>query len=353
MRGGEGLKVLVVHPGPHFSVADVHDGLVKGLQACGADVKAFNLHDRLNFYSEVQLERGGEFRKALSPDAANALALKGLEAVLYEWWPDVVVIVSGFFITPELWAVLARRPHHVVLWCTESPYEDDRQMRPARYADTVVINDPVNLAQYMDKVNERTFYFPHSYDPDRHQPGEPEPDNACDFAFVGTGFPSRIEFFEQVDWSGIDVKLGGNWQLVADGSPLEPLLLHGRSECLDNADAARLYRSAKVTANLYRKETSEGGQAHGWAMGPREVELAACGSFFLREPRGEGDALFPMLPTFTTPAEFESQLRWWLAHPEERKAAAIAATAAIADRTFTNTAARLLSIVDGHVKTPR
>jgi hypothetical protein len=42
-----------------------------------------------------------------------------------------------------------------------------------------------------------------------------------------------------------------------------------------------------------------------------------------------------------------------LAHPVERKAAAIAAQAAIADRTFTNTAARLLSIVDGHVKSPR
>jgi hypothetical protein len=122
---------------------------------------------------------------------------------------------------------------------------------------------------------------------------------------------------------------------------------------MDNADAARLYRSAKVTANLYRKETSEGGQAAGWAMGPREVELAACGSFFMREPRGEGDDLFPMLPTFTTPAEFESQLRWWLAHPEERKAASVAARAAIADWTFTNTAARLLSIVDGYVKTPR
>jgi spore maturation protein CgeB len=345
--------VLVVHPGPHFSVADVHDGLVKGLRANGADVQSFNLHDRLNFYSEVQIDRDGEYRKALSPDAAQQLALKGLEATLYEWWPDVVVIVSGFFITPELWGVLARRPHHVVLWCTESPYEDDRQMRPARYADTVVINDPLNLGSYVAEVNERTFYFPHSYDPDRHHPGEVEPDNECDFAFVGTGFQSRIDFFEAVDWTGINAVFGGNWQLVEPGSPLEPMLLHGRSECLDNADAARLYRSAKVTANLYRKETSEGGQAHGWAMGPREVELAACGSFFMREPRGEGDDLFPMLPTFTTPAEFESQLRWWLAHPEERKAAAFAARAAIADRTFTDTAARLLSIVDGHVKTPR
>ena len=346
-------KALVVHPGPHFSVADVHDGLVAGLKANGVDVRSLNLHDRLNFYSEVQIERDGEFRKALSPDAAVMMAAKGLEVALYEWWPDIVIIVSGFFIPPELWAVLARRPHHVVLWCTESPYEDDRQMRPARYADTVVINDPLNIEQYRTHVNERTFYFPHSYDPTRHKPGRRRSEDASDFCFVGTGFPSRIEFFEQVDWNGIDVKLGGNWQLVTDGSPLVPHLMHAKADCLANADAARLYRSAKVTANLYRKETSEGGQADGWAMGPREVELAACGSFFLREPRDEGDELFPMLPTFTTPAEFQDLLRWWLAHPRQRNAAAVAARAAIADRTFTNTAARLLALVEGHQKVAR
>jgi spore maturation protein CgeB len=353
VRGGEEVKVLVVHPGPSFSVADVYSGLAKGLRACGAEVAELNLDDRLSFYSEASLERGGQYVKAFSEDAAIQMASKGIEVACYEFWPDVVVVVSGFFVPPEMWALFRHRPHHVVLWCTESPYEDDRQAQPGRYADTVVLNDPVNLDWFRSDVNERTFYFPHSYDPDKHHPGEPDPDNVCDFAFVGTGFPSRIEFFEQVDWSGINARFGGNWQGVADDSPLLPLLMHPRGECMDNADAARLYRSAKVTANLYRKETSEGGHADGWAMGPREVELAACGSFFLREPRGEGDELFPMLPTFSTPAEFESQLRWWLAHPEERNTAATQAREAIADRTFTDTAARLLGLVEGHTRVAR
>lgn len=33
-------------------------------------------------------------------------------------------------------------------------------------------------------------------------------------------------------------------------------------------------------------------------------KLAACGTFFARDPRPEGDELFPMLPTFTDPGEF-------------------------------------------------
>lgn len=341
------MKVLVVHPGPWFSVADVHRGLLKGLKSCGADAREFNLHDRLNFYSEATLQRDGKYVKAFSEEAAISMAAKGLEAVLYEWWPDVVVIVSGFFVPPEVWGVLARRPHHVVLWCTESPYEDAKQAQQARYADTVVLNDPANLDSFRAHTNERTFYFPHSYDPDTHYPRDPDPDLACDFAFVGTGFPSRIEFLEQIDWTGLTVSLAGNWQGITGRSPLAPFLLHERDQCLDNADAARLYTSAKVNANLYRKEITEGGTADGWAMGPREVELAACGAFFLREPRGEGDELFPMLPTFTDPQEFSDLLRWWLAHDAERMNAAASARAAVADRTFTNTAARLLRIVEG------
>ncbi len=88
-------------------------------------------------------------------------------------------------------------------------------------------------------------------------------------------------------------------------------------------------------------------------MGPREVELAACGAFFLRNPRGEGDELFPMLPTFTQPDEFSELLRWWLTHDAARTDAAIRAQAAIVDRTFANTAARLLRIIEGVPKIPR
>jgi spore maturation protein CgeB len=300
----------------------------------------------LAFYCGAHLERDGEWIQAFERDAGVVMAAQGLLAACYQFWPDVIIVVSGFFIPPQIWGVLARRPHHKVLWCTESPYEDDRQMNPAALADTVVLNDPTNLAQFRE-INPRTFYMPHSFDPARHHPGAADADLACDFAFVGTGFPSRIEFFEKVDWTGIDARLAGNWARVEDDSPLVPLLQHQRGHCLDNAETARMYRSAKVTANLYRKEVSEKGTADGYAMGPREVELAACGAFFLRESRAEGDELFPMLPTFSTPVEFEDLLRWWLDHPVEREVAASAACAAVADRTFSNTVAKLLRLVDG------
>jgi hypothetical protein len=80
-------------------------------------------------------------------------------------------------------------------------------------------------------------------------------------------------------------------------------------------------------------------------MGPREVELAACGTFFFRDPRGEGDDLFPMLPFVESPEQFSKDLRWWLANDADRLAAADQARLAIADRTFARSANRLLELV--------
>lgn len=324
------MRALVVQPGPAFSVMDVARGWVKGLRANGITTVDFNFNDRLGFYSQHPAVETG-------PDAAR-LAAKGIEAACYEVWPDVVVIISGFFIPRELFEIVRARGHKLILVHTESPYEDDRQIPRAAFADLNVLNDPTNLHRFAEAAP--SLYVPHSYDPDIHHPQPATPEAASEFCFVGTGYKSRIEFFEQVNWSGIDAAFGGNWQQLEPGSPLRPFLAHDIGDCCPNDQAAVLYASTKASANLYRKEASE--SADGWAMGPREVELAAIGAFFLREPRGEGDEVLGMLPTFTCPGDFEEQLRWWLAHDRVREDAARLARLAVADRTFTNNVAAAL-----------
>jgi spore maturation protein CgeB len=80
-------------------------------------------------------------------------------------------------------------------------------------------------------------------------------------------------------------------------------------------------------------------------MSPREVELAACGTPYLAEPRGENRAVLPMMPTFTDPDDFGRKLRWWLAHPDERLEVAEAAREAVADRTFDHSVTFLLDVI--------
>lgn len=334
----------MVRPGPAFSVQDVHRGWAKSLKRLGCDLVDFNFDDRLDFYAQAQLERDGKLFKAFDDKSAVRMAAKGIEVAAYEFWPDVLLVVSGFFVPPEVYAVARARGHKIVTLFTESPYEDDRQVSQAAASDICLINDPTNLDAFRS-VNPNTHYIPHAYDPEVHYPGPGDPDIQCDVSFVGTGYPSRVKFFEQVDWSGLKFTLAGHWTPLDPEHPLVAHVPHDLAHCLDNVDAARLYRSSRISLNVYRKEAHLPELSEGWAMGPREVELAACGTFFLREPRSEGDQLFPGLPTFTEPGEVRPLVDWWLAHDKEREAAAVTARLAVADRTFDNHAARLLNLL--------
>lgn len=341
------LRILTIHPGPSFSVADVHTGWVEALGELGCEMVALNLDDRLNLYmlAHLQNEKTGEWIRALDEESAVRLAAKGIEAACYEYQPDIVFVFSGFFVPLDILDLCRARGAKVVLYQMEEPYERDRELVRAGHADLNLINDPTHLDAF--QAVAPTVYMPHAYRPAIHRPGPAAAEHRSDFCFVGSGFPSRIEFFEQVDWAGADVALAGHWQALAPESPLRKHLAHDIADCCDNDQAVLLYQGAKLSANLYRREADRPELAAGWATGPREIELAATGCCFLRDPRPEGDALFPMLPTFTGPDDFGEQLAWWLAHPDQRVAAGAQARAAVADRTFTSNARRLLELL-GH-----
>jgi spore maturation protein CgeB len=341
------MRILAAHPGPSFSVHDVYIGWVEALRELGQQVVEFNLSDRLTFYDAALIEAEGEVRKALSGEQAHELAVNGIYAALYRTRPDVLLAVSAFFYPPALLDLARSYGTRVVLLHTESPYEDGRQVAIAAHADLNLINDPTNLTAFRKVAPAE--YVPHSYRPSIHHPGLPDPKLAADLAFVGTGYASRIDFFEAMDLAGLDVLLAGNWQQLDDESPLRSYVAHEPDECLDNEQTADVYRSAQVGLNLYRREAEAEHLAAGWAMGPREIEMAACGLFFLRDPRPEGDEVLSMLPTVAGPEDASEQLRYWLDHPGQRRDLAAAAREAVADRTFTTRAAQLLRWLDKEI----
>jgi len=338
------MRWVVAQPGPAFSVQDVFAGWCEALRELGQHVVEYNLDSRLTFYSAALLptDEDGKFRQALSPEAAKHLAVSGIFATLYQTRPDVLLVVSGFYLPTEVYRLARAYGTRVVLLHTESPYEDQRQAALAELADVNLLNDPTNI----DSFPPNTVYMPHAYRPSVHAPGRAVSELACDLAFVGTGYPSRVAFFEAMNLDGLDVLLAGPWLSTTETSPLRRFLGHDLDQCLDNADAVPIYRSAKAGINLYRREAERPELSEGWAMGPREVEMAASGLFFLRDPRGEGDEVLHMLPTFTSPEDATDQLRWWLDRPDERAVVARKAREAVADRTFHKHAAGLLRLLD-------
>lgn len=341
------MRILTVEPGPAFSVADVHQGWLKALQRTGNKVHNFNLGDRINFCENALR---GKIPEAEKSHTAARMVAEQLRATCFDFWPDLVIIFSAFLVPPETFDIIRDRGMRIAVILTESPYEDPSQIPIAARADLAFINDLTNLEKFRQQ-QPNTWYSPQAYDPEIHYRRPIQDDLRSDFAWVGTAFPSRINFFEQVDWTGIEVAFAGNWQDLDPHSPLQQFLIHDQADCLPNTAAADLYSSTNASANLYRKEAAEGFDI-GWAMGPREIELAATGTFFLREPRPESDHVLAMLPSFTSPEEFSEKLRWWLAHPTQREQAALKARTAVAERTFDNNVKHLLDRVTALPTTP-
>jgi len=333
------MRALLVRPGPNFSVEDVADGYLAGLTDLGVNVQEFRLGDAMSF-AEMALQVNGD---GATGHGAAMIAASLLRGAVFDWWPDLVIVVSSFFLPPICYQAIRARGIPIATIFTECPYEDDAQVNIAAHADVCVVNDPQNLERFQAN-NPKTIYLPHAYRPDIHHP-RPHVDRfASDFCFVGTAYPSRIEFFEACDFSGVDVALAGNWQELDPDSPLTKFVAHEREHCIVNSDAHDYYASTKASANIYRTESQRPELADGWAMGPREVELAASGTFFLTEARGENREVLPMVPTFDGPADFSDKLRWWLDHPTERADVALRARAAVADRTFTENTKKLLAL---------
>lgn len=336
------MRWLACQPGPQYSVHDVHVGWVEALKAAGETVLDYPLSDWLTFFGEALLQRSeNEFFRAMTNEQAIEASADRLAAALWKTRPDVLLLTSGFFLPDALLATARRDGVRVVMLATEQPYER-REIDMSANCDLVLTTDPTTLEQFQCRAVHR----PHSYRPTVHHPGPALPELAADLAFVGTGFASRIGFFEGMDLDGLDVLLGGNWCQLVEGSPLRRYVLGGLEDCLTNDKTADVYRSMQVGINFYRRE-ADPDAPQGVAVGPREVEMAACGAFFLRDPRPEGDELFPSLPTFHGPMEASEHLRWYLAHPSEREKAASKAREAVQDRTFDRAAAALLRLMEG------
>lgn len=325
------MRALVVHPGVGFSVEDVWRGWCRGLEACGVEVQTFRLDHRLRFFGS----QGWDDNELVCRRASN-----GILETAFRWWPHLVVVICGTFTPPDVLDVMRARGMTVVVVHTESPYEDDRQIQLAPHATINLLNDPACIDSWRD-VNPSTFYMPHAYDPAVHFPPV-DPLGREGVVFVGCDWPSRVAFLEQIDWTGIPFELAGAWEKLAADSPLRPYVLADQG--YDNDRTAALYRHAEIGFNLYRGESHEFLDV-GWAIGPREVEMAACGLFFLRQARMESDELWPFLPTFETPAELEALIRHWLPRPRERAELAHRARTAILDRTFEANARRLLGFL--------
>lgn len=332
------MRVMVIHPGHSHSTADVYTGLCAGLEAHGVEVIGYPLDGALDvtigLYGLAE-EHRPDLVPAFDPYATAAHAIVG-RAI----WKDVdtVIAVTGQNLHFGAVGTLRKAGILTALVCTESPYLTlERERHDARFYDVVFTNDKAAT----DLFGRAVHYLPAAYNPQAHTPAGGHAVSPPDVFFVGTGFPERQILINSVDWSGINLKLAGTF--------FGPLM--------DNIEAAAYYRSAAISLNHHRTTADYHSGKHipidaAYSLGPRAYEIAACGGFQLMDDsRPEAREVFgTALATYRAgdAADLERQVRYWLAHPNERREMAAAQHAAVLPHTWTARAGAVLDVLQEH-----
>lgn len=342
---GRKLRVLLVHPGAFFATAEIFWGLLHGLQYHDVDVVPYRLDQRFDASRATLFYLWRTKKKAepnLSPpnpaDLSYHASVGALEMALRHH-VDVVCVVSGMLMNPDVLKMMKQAGLRVVMLFTESPYDHASEMKVARIVDGGWTNERTVVPEFR-KVNPCFGYLPHAWDPLVHRTDTPIDDSvpAHDVVFVGTAFRERVRWFNSIDWTGIDLGLYGSWDKARLNPQVRACVKGGP---IDNERAVLLYRRAKIGLNLYRTSKGWGPNApaitSAESINPRAYELAACGTFFLSDYRLESAEVFgDTVPMFRTPIEAAALIRRWLADDAGRARVAAALPALVAEASWTH-----------------
>lgn len=334
------MRVLLIEPGASWSTADVSTGLLYGLQRAGVEVFRYHLDRRIersNRWLYSQWRRAKKSNPAIDkPNTADVFYQAGVGALesALRTQCDMVLVVSGMFLHPDVIHLMTRAGVKVSILFTESPYDTPKELELAGLVNGCWTNERSVLKDFRT-VTPFSGYLPHGWHPERHRPGLQPGDEAVkahDVVFVGSAFQERIEWLSAIDWTGIDLGLYGMWDAL---SKTHPLRQYVRGDITTNITTAALYRRAKIGLNLYRTSMGWGKGApqirHAESLNPRAYELAACGAFHLSTYRQEIPEVFGgLVPTFETPAQASALIRSWLANPEGRAKVAAQLPACVA-----------------------
>lgn len=325
------MRVLLTYPGPIHSTYDVARGYERALRALGVEVHGYNYHQYLHFYFESLAHWetvNVDYERRL--EDAPFYASQHLVPAVIDFMPHVVLVVSGSALHKRAYDLLRRLSVPVVLLLTESPYEDETQIKiiTQGHAAAAFTNERESVGR-LSETGVPTTYLPHSYDPAVHRPRLHDVYYETDVFFHGTLWPERKALLDSLDDLPFAVHCSG---ITLERSEDRWLIM--------NDEVAQWYSNAKIALNHHR--SPNGSATH--SLGPRAYEIAACGAFQLCDgTRGELAEVFSeSVPTYTDADDLREKVVYYITRPDERQRLAEEARARVAPCTFENRAREIV-----------
>lgn len=339
------MRIAVVRPGHALSTLFVCEGIENGLREIGVDVVETKTERLISMQSQVISQFKDVYQKAadqngvdLSQLAIHAGWENVMSRLLYLEY-DLLFVVNGRLISPQIMRGFDKLPGPRVIWLTESPYEDEHQAWLASHFDFAFVNDRVSL----DTIGKivPSAYLPHSYDPENFMRIERPMDR--DVFFCYTAFNNRTPVVDALSSSGLNVLLPRAGTFVDEQTGITGV------KFMQPERMALMYNTSKICLNVHRREKLYGsGESitEAYSLGPRAYEIAACGAFQLCDnTRPELAEVFgDTVATYDNPDDIVELCRYWVdpARDGLRRDMGLASMERVSQCTYTHRAAQVL-----------
>lgn len=344
---GKRIRVAVVGPmyGGSLPIAEY---LTNAFTRLGHHARYIDHADAWPLYEKIGETVTGERPAAQLTEFYTNFLSEWTYAQVAEYNPEVCIVLAQAPVAPNLPERLRKNGIVTAFWYVENwrhlPYWRDI----AAHYDYFFHIQPGEFEQKLDAVGCRHHaHVQTACDPTRHKPftlsAADQEEYGCDLSFAGAGYYNRVELFKGL--GDYDFKIWGvNWS----DRYLRRLLPAGEQR-FDSETFMKIVAGSKINLNLHSSSTHNGVDPACDAINPRVFEIAAAGGFQLCDPCIGLDRLFDFeteLPVYRDLRELREQIDYFLAHPEEREAMAMAAQRRVlAEHTYEKRAEAML----GHI----
>lgn len=341
-------KVLVVGPVYGGSVPTAASA-ARALKSLRFDVELMDNTGHKNelFYADT-ITRDPDKRAVLKNLYNNYLG-ETIAAKADDVRPDIILALAQAPIPPAVIERLKALGAPIIFWFVENHRAIPYWKMVAPHYDYFF---GIQKGEFLDMLAEAgasyAGYLPQAADPEVHHPasltaGEKEKYGAP-ISFMGAGYYNRRVFFTGL----LDLPFkvwGTEWDLT---TPLGKLV-QNKNRRLAPEEYVKIFLSGTINLNLHSSTTSPGIDPINDFVNPRTFEIAACGAFQLVDNRRELPEMFRIgeeIVTFDSMEDLREKIDYYLKHPEEREAIAMAGMRRVLrEHTFVHRMARMMSVV--------
>ncbi|MDQ0417057.1 spore maturation protein CgeB [Croceifilum oryzae] len=330
------MRIFFISSGCGFEfqnhLSDEDSNILAGLQSIGKK--------RTNFHFEKFMIRQDK-RKELIPK-------------IKEFRPDFILVFRGPFLPAHYVKSLRKMKIPVGIWVVDDPYRLKTHKELVQPYNLVITQDS-NSVPFYQELGKTVIHLPLAVNPDKYRPMNVGEKYQSDICFVGSAFPIRIRYFDQLTPILLKNKtkiIGQWWEKLKNYSKLKKCILNNP---IAPEEVIKYYNGAKIVLNVHRtnndrKDNPKNIAAH--TPNNRTYEIAACKAFQLTTWRTDLYQHFAEeeIASFHTLDELKEKIHYYLSHKEEREEMAAKAYQSVRRmHTYQKRIHDLLEYLEGHV----